>query len=299
MERMTDRGQLLLAGAFVLAVALVGLTLVLTSGGYTTTLAGQDNAVDRGTDAITVREAVRSDLDRYLRRANSEYDFGASPTPETEFNALLPPLADGYRDQYGRHGRLVDVGSSATFQDGHDIDLSTNGRFDRLDTDGDGSEEIVTDSRTRNVTLAFRQVPSGSSSFELRFYTGTREWLVDVSTMGGTDWVVTVEEVSGTYSQSCTRSGTSPDMIVDVSAATIDGNHCPALEQITFDQKQYSVAVDGDLSATWGRMWMTVKGPGSALSVEEVIYSARVPFRYDSPSVSFETELRSAPGEIR
>lgn len=303
MERMTDRGQLLLAGAFVLAIALIGLTLVLTSGGYTTTLAGQDNAVDRGTDAITVREAVLSDLDRYLMRTNSKYSTYS--TRQAQFNSILDPpsggksLSDGYRDQYGRHGRLVDLGSSATYQEGHEIELMSDGSFDRLDSDGDGEEEIVTNSRIRNVTLAFSDVPTGSSSFELRLYTGAREWLVDVSTMGGSDWVITVEEVSGSYAQSCTRPGTSPDMFVDLSAATIDGNHCTALEAITFDQKQYSVKVDGALSQTDGRIWMTVKGPGPAVTYDSVIYSANVPFRYDSPSVTYGTELRSAPGEIR
>lgn len=295
MDRMTDRGQLLLAGAFVLAVALVGLTLVLTSGGYTTTLAGQDNAVDRGTDAITVREAVLSDLDRYLRRANSEYTGFA--TQDTQFRAVLPALADGYRDQYGRHGRLVDLGTPATLERGHEIELSTDGDYDRLDTDSDGSEVIVTNSRTRNVTLAFSSgVPGDSIRF--RFQGATREWVVEVLNNGG-DWVVTVDEVSSMYTQSCTRTGTGSDMFVDLSAATIDGNHCPPLEQISFNQKQYSVSVEGDLSTIRGRMWMTVKGPGLAGPTDDAIYSARVPFRYDSPSVTFETELRSAPGEIR
>lgn len=297
MDRMTDRGQLLLAGAFVLAVALVGLTLVLTSGGYTTTLAGQDNAVDRGTDALTVREAVLSDLDRYLRRANSEYDFPVTPTPETKFRAVLPALADGYRDQYGRHGRLVDLGTPATLELGHEIELSTDGNYDRLDTDSDGSEVIVTNSRTRNVTLAFSSGFSGHS-IRFRFQGATREWVVEILNVGG-DWVVTVDEVSSMYTQSCTRTGTGSDMFVDLSAATIDGNHCPPLEQISFNQKQYSVSVEGDLSTIRGRMWMTVKGPGLAGPTDDAIYSARVPFRYDSPSVTFETELRSAPGEIR
>ena len=115
MAGLNDRGQLLLAGAFVLAVALIGLTLVLTSGGYTTTLASQDNAVERGTDAVTVRESVVSDLDHHLERANSKY--GSLSDRESAFRAVVPAVGSGVRNQSAQRGRLVELSDSA-FENG-------------------------------------------------------------------------------------------------------------------------------------------------------------------------------------
>lgn len=318
MERVTDRGQLLLAGAFVLAIALIGLTLVLTSGGYTTTLAGQDNAVNRGTDAITVREAVLSDLDRYLRSANSEYadllsDPPTAPNPEPKFKNVIPELADRYRDQYGRHGRLVEVEapSSSKIEHGYRVAQPDGESFQDLEaseSDADNVVSLASDARVRNVTFIFESVPPASNPFQIEFVTpsGSENWQVAVFQSGG-GWDVTVTSTGG-YSATCTRSGTTDDMAVDLSAATIDGDPCPALEGVAPSTHTYDVRLMGELNVD-GRFWVTVDDLNagkrsqyrtySNTEIADVIYSAKVPFRYESSSVSYRTDLRTAPGEIR
>lgn len=294
------RGQLLLAGAFILAVALIGLTIVFTSGGYTTILTTQEASVDRGTDAITVRESLTADLDRYVGYANNDPTHTNYAQRRSAFQTLVRGLEPSIRDRHAEHGKLVDLDAASTsFEEGHEIELASDGSFDRLDSSSPaGSETIVTNAKTRNVTFVFSDVPTGSSSFDIRFESGGRTWVISVTTTGSTDWEVTVERPAGGYSKTCTRPGTSPDMVVNVDAATIDGNHCPALEAITFEDS-YDVTVEGDLSVTKGRMWMTVEGPPPSSTYDHVIYSARVPFSYHSASVEYETELRIAPGEVR
>lgn len=302
MAGLNDRGQLLLTGAFVLAVALVGLTLVFTSGGYTTTLAGQDSAVERGTDAITLRESVQSDLERALRYANRNH----SPYSDrrSAFSRTVPEIGAGVRNHSARHGRLVEVSdatSGLSYQEGYQVELRSDGGFDRLDSNATGNETLVSNSNARNVTFVFSDVPTGTSSFNVSLDSGSREWLMTVETGGGAGgaYTVTVERRSGSYAQTCTRPGTSPDMGVDVSGATVDGTHCPALEAIEFDEANYDIRIDGELNGTEGRLWMTVEGAPPSTGYDRVVYSARVPFRYYSASVDYRTDLYVAPGEIR
>ena len=309
MAGLNDRGQLLLAGAFVLAVALIGLTLVLTSGGYTTTLASQDNAVERGADAITVRESVVSDLGHHLERANSKY--GSLSDRESAFRAVVPAVGSGVRNQSAQRGRLVelsDSGSVAT-DDGFRIEQTADDDFDRFSAAGALERTLASDVRARNVTFVFSEVPSGSP-FTIEFdVSGSADsWFVELIE-SGSGFDVTVRDSAGSYSQTCTRPGKSDDMTVDISTATVDGRHCPALEAIDTDSRRYDVVFDGNRDDTSGRFRVTVDDLQVSrettyiaqpnIDPVEVVYSARVPFRYHSASVDYRTDLRIAPGEIR
>jgi len=309
MAGLNDRGQLLLAGAFVLAVALIGLTLVLTSGGYTTTLASQDNAVERGTDAVTVRESVVSDLERYLERANGKY--GSLSDRESAFRAVVPAVSSGVRNQSAQRGRLVELSDSGSvaIEDGYRIEQTTTDDFDRFSGAGTLEQTLASDVRARNVTVVLSEVPS-SGRFVIEFdVSGSPDsWFLELSE-SGSGFDVTVRDSAGSYSQTCTRPGKSDDMTVDVSAATVDGRNCPALEAIDTDSRRYDIVFDGNRDDASGRFWVTVDdlqvsrettySAQPNLDPVEVVYSARVPFRYHSASVDYRTDLRIAPGEIR
>ncbi|WP_436908104.1 DUF7261 family protein [Halosimplex marinum] len=299
-----DRGQLLLSGAFVLAVALIGLTIVLTSGGYTTTLTTQDTSVERGTDAIATRESVSADLERYLRDVNEEPAATTTRSARKDsFRDLVSQLGPWLNERYAEHGQLVDIGpeSAVSFERGYQIELATDGPFDRLDSDSSGSETLVSDAKARNVTFVFSDVPTGSSSFDVTFDSGSREWLLTVTTAGGgSEWDVTVDQDGTSYARTCTVTGSPSEMTVDVDGATIDGDHCSALEAIEFEADSYAVTISGDLSGTSGQLWLTGEGATPDTSYDDsIIYSARVPFTYQSATVDYRTELRIAPGEIR
>ncbi|WP_436929872.1 DUF7261 family protein [Halosimplex halobium] len=301
-----NRGQLLLSGAFVLAVALIGLTIVLTSGGYTTTLTTQDTSVERGTDAIATRESVSADLERYLRDVNEEPTATTTRSARKDsFRDLVSQLGPWLNERYAEHGQLVDIGpeSAVSFERGYQIELATDGSFDRLDTsrNGPGTETLVSDAKARNVTFVFSDVPTGSSSFDVTFDSGSREWLLTVTaTGGGSQWTVTVDRTGTTYARTCTVTGSPSEMTVDVDGATIDGDHCLALEAIEFEEDNYEVTISGDLSGTSGQLWLTGEGtPPSTSYDDSIVYSARVPFTYQSATVDYRTELRIAPEEIR
>jgi hypothetical protein len=305
MAGMTDRGQLLLAGACILAVTLIGLTLIFSSGGYTTTLSNQDTAVERGTDAVLVRQSVEADLERYLTRVNNDPAYTTYTLRVANFRNVLTELGETIRKRFADHGRFVDVEAGATvaYQEGYQIELATDDDFDRLDSNGDGTETVASDTRVRNLTFVFSEVPTGSSSFGITFDAGSATWLVTVTTTGGTDWHVTVERPSGSYARTCTVEGTATtppsEMTVNISEATVDGNRCPPLGAIDLGNERYDVTVSGDLGGTEGRLWMTVRGPRPSTSYDEVIYSVEVPFHYNSATVAYRTDIHVAPGEIR
>ena len=93
-------------------------------------------------------------------------------------------------------------------------------------------------------------------------------------------------------------------MTVDVSDATVDGDHCEALKTIS-PGGAYDVRFEnGNLAQ--GRYWLTVGdgdsnsniGSGTNPEWEPVVYSVTVDFRYQSSTVDYVTPIRVAPGEI-
>ncbi|MFB6139043.1 MAG: hypothetical protein ABEJ26_01250 [Halosimplex sp.] len=202
----------------------------------------------------------------------------------------------------------VEQPAPAAIDDGYRIAQPHGETFRDLDDDSDGVVTLANDRKARNVTFVFESVPAAPDQFQIEFVTpsGTENWAVDVS-QSGPGWDVTVTNTGG-YSATCTRSGTASDMTVDISAATVDGGHCPALEAIEPETDTYDVRLTGELGVD-GRFWVTVDDlttgkqtkytTSSTTRLGEVIYGARIPFRYDAPTVSYRTDLRIAPGEIR
>lgn len=310
------RGQLLLAGAFVLAVALIGLTIVLTSSSYTTTLASQENDIVSGNDAVSVREAVATDLTRQFEYVFDNYGHGNRRAP---FEAAVSQVGNETVTHYARRGRMVNATMTPTgaeFIEGTRIKQGDTTDLEHPNSN-DPDWKPATNVELRNATF----VISGLSETDPQ---KAFNLSLDTPADAGKNWSVVFysDSSSGRFtvrSQSPTgelRRCTRPDVRasgvsyeVDIDAGTIDGTPCDALQFIDPGRHKYDINItNGDHAS--GRYWMIVDKEPSSSDVESysiglidartnrVLYGARVEYRYHSATVSYETNLDIAHREI-
>lgn len=303
--RSSDRAQLLLAGAFVLAAALIGLTLVLTASNYTATLATGDNAVASGSDAVTVRDGVETDLGRYLDRVNEKY--GANPLRRTEFTSVLRDFRSHVQGAHARHGQLVNVSlaTGTPFVPGKQVSQSTAGQFDdptdSTEGDWDLTGTATSSSLVRNATFVVTDVTaSASDEFRLILSEGATgdQWTVTIreDTSGTTEWVIG----STSSPRECRRPASTGPHTIDVAAATFGGEHCPALEPPADIDSDVLVRFENG-NGVRGKYWFVFDPTGSFTSpatTADVLYAANVEFVYQSATVSYAETLRVVPGEV-
>lgn len=295
------RAQLLLAGAFVLAVALVGLTIVFSANSYTETLSEQDNSVQRGGNALAVRESVTVNLGDILARVNRG-DVPSS-TRSDQFQDNVTVYANATNDYHARNGRLVNVSAdSITLDSGARIEQDSVRNFRDPSMTNSDWYPVPTDSRVRNMRFNFTNLPSstGSPPFVVQFnVSGNNDWKLLFSEASG-NAELTVDEVGGSFEATCRRPfdpTTSTWAKVNVSEATFNGEFCPALAGLD-PAGDYRVRFENGTIPNGRYSMLTSLGTGTVPSSVEVIYSAEVPFRYYSSTIAYERELRIAPGEI-
>lgn len=315
-----DRAQLLLAGAFVLAVALLGLTIVLSAGNYTASLAGDSGSVSQGDDAITARESVRAGVRSYLRLINDRSGVSHSDR-EASLEAVTRVIGERTSEIYAREGRVLVVSpDSDPATEGTRIKQVNKDNFRQPSERGGAAADIdetwsLTNGGTvRNMTFHFSQLPA-SPPFELQFrrVSGTgKEWDLRVEKSGG-NWLIAVEQVGSgpAITLTCERPRSSGDQTMDVTDATMDGTYCPALDAIEMGAA-YDVVVktpgigDSTRDPAEGQFWVIARDPSAeAMNTGDpvetdagLVYSTTVPFSYHSPAVQYEADLRVAPGEI-
>jgi hypothetical protein len=311
---LNGRGQLLLVGAFALAVTLVALTVALTASNYTGTLATESDEITQGGHAISVRESVEHDVERLLVRANSG-ETGYGPR-ETILSNSVPVIADGVAAHHADDGRRVAAElTGSPFTDGVRIKQTGTGAFtDPIDSDE--KWRLASSTTVRNATFVFEKTSSPSvlattPSDGYKLVLG--DWSADTAAWelalyrDGTDWKLRVTGPSGT-SKTCSRPALSlgGEMTVDVDAATVDGEYCDALAFFE-PTASHDVWFEEGL-AVRGRYWLTVQGDQSSIGrtysatspdhADEVLYSATLDFRYVSATVDYETEITVAPGDL-
>ncbi|WP_276300704.1 DUF7261 family protein [Halorussus lipolyticus] len=337
-----DRGQLVLVGALALAVSLVVLAVVLNSAIYTQNLASRSSEAGTGA-AVDVRESVRDGVggvaDSVNRnRAGADYAVLSG--------THLPTALADWRPMAVRQqvvsGRTVSVATAGTTEGTRIADESA-GEF-RPQSAGAtplGYAEphwmVAADAEVRNfrlsgvssadlvsATASFDPKAKGTFFVEVREADGSQKWQVGVYDAGGSVGVMVWDEETETSIGSCQATGGSA--VVDLTDATIGGQHCEALSffaeadgplnvyyvngddvigtyELTVDRAGHAT---GDTlknrvdSANYGRHCAGptyADSPGSGPYAAAAVYSTAVDFRFVSESVTYETDLRSAPGE--
>lgn len=286
--------MILLAG-FAMAVTLLVLAVVINSAIATENL-GTRSDVASTSEAVTYQGAVERGALEALRYANEvngsdEHDeLVANFTTAVEAVSTLSARQQVTRG-YVPNASVVDTVEGTAIRD-------ETGDF----TGPGGSNWSVADpvSEVRWFSLYVDEWNS-TSPHEFRVVASNpSEWYVNISRTGG-EYEVGVNR-SGVY-ESC-YSGPSADFWVNVSAGTVAGSPCPALdldlsptgEDLLFrngsaiGEGRYSLVVDRSVESRYGT------DPGEPRA-DPVLYSATVDLRYRSPDLYYRTSLGIEPGE--
>lgn len=285
-----DRGQIILVGAFALAVVFVALALVMNAAIYTENLATRSESAGTA-DAHTFERATTIAAEEAFRYA---HEVNASDHAGLERN--VTQAMDAYhnvsRTQQAAGGQLVDVTVPPTVP-GTNV-TETNTVFESPGGTGDWTVASGV-SGTRSFRLDVENW-LGDSSDELWVVAGDAgDWYLNVS-YDGSQWEVGVND-SGTYTTCATTA--AGDVAVDFSDGTVDGDECAALNLGdvggTYDLKirngsvadgDYTLIADVDPSAV-----------ASSVPTEEVLYAMTVELTYRTPELRYRTTIRVAPGE--
>lgn len=326
-----ERGQLILIGGLSLAVVFVALALVLNSAIYTENLATRtsDNPADTAMqfrhDALvgagTVIEHVnrnggdRTYSDRYSEYQNAVDEWQGLHASYSAVNGLFTEIRAP--DGAGNEGTRVvddDPGSNYTSAAGQtDWTVANDAQIRQLQMNVDkGDFPSSVDDGTVKDTLDGAE----NSAFYAEIDDGADSWRVAVYRDSNTDEVKVMSyDLSGGFS-TCTAEGESVQ--IDITGETLDGTHCEALSfvddlsnthaisyhnahlifgtyELTVDRVEGSFRSEVD-AENGGSTYFDNPGDGAPYTTP-AIYSATIELVYDGPSVTYETEVRVAPGE--
>ncbi|WP_436909965.1 DUF7261 family protein [Halosimplex marinum] len=291
-DRRDRRGQMILVGAFALAVAFVALALVMNAAIYTENLATRSESAETANAHAFHRATatMAADSFRYAHDAHSgdrdALNRSVRDSVEVYYNAT--------RRQQAAHGQITNVSVART-----------NPGVNVTDTDGTfGSDsglddwDVATDVRQfHTFRLDVKGWPDPDSD-DLQVVAGDSEtWFMNVS-HDGSSYTVGVND-SGTYSV-CDSTITG-DFTVDFAAGTVDGDDCDALD-LEGVSGPYDLRFENGSVAS-GDYTMVVDGTAGSEVTDaqktEILYSMEVDLVYWSPDLRYRSTVRVGPGERR
>ncbi|WP_435179152.1 DUF7261 family protein [Halorussus sp. AFM4] len=340
-----DRAQIVLIGALTLAVSLVAVAVVLNSAIYTENLASRsgDAGVGAGVDA---RESVRDGVGGLTDRVNENHagdDYAALygtglPTALADWR----PMAVRHQVVAGRTFRVTRAGGMEGTRIAQDGVGEFTPRTSGANPLGYGAPNwlVAAPVEVRQFRLADVSAADLTGTTPVSDPTATADvFVVDVRDAADSDrWQVGVyrntndgdieltvwDADSGSHVGSCATSDSTAS--VDLTGATLDGEHCDALGflgeldgparifyangdairgtyELTVDRAGHRTDAplkDRVDAVNYGRHCAGptyADGPGSEPYAAAAVYSATVEFRYVSESVTYETDVRAARGE--
>lgn len=312
-QATSERGQLILVAAVVLAVTFVGLALVVNSVIFSENLATRGD-VPGSSEALDTRYEVTQTVGTIMTAVHRDDD------------PRLDDIQEGIGDiriqgglQQARSGRVVDL-SYVSHEAGQRLAQDNVSQLNSTDGDADWTLAEGVDT-TRDVRFNFTEV---NSEFKL-----VAEENNPLEPDDPTFWNMTVapnENITvelnetGTSSETYECAGTSDAQFVDVTGATVDGERCQALERngtgaptwfgtgtgINEDGETFDISFEGsdDVNGTYSMI--ILGGGGLSLDLDEfandsddeIYYSITVDYRFVTHEVRYETEVEVAPGEV-
>ncbi len=320
----TERGQLLLATAFVLSILFVVLALLLNSAAYTGIAATSAGSLHGSAQASSLQADVTDGTVTLLGSINT----GATAS----YSERTQNLTRGIDDWSDLNTRLAAPRSGSKTISLLDVTHGT--RIVQRDSDRDfssasgaGNWTLAPDvTRITHYRLTVSHpslVDPGSdtsasglrndSVFRLAVTVdGTTDtWRMFTYRDGGSDVVVVVEDPSGALSSECRVAAGSDDTVtVDVTNATVGDTDCPTLAFVqslggAFDlQYERGSNAVGTYSGTVDVARSTVTdahyGPSGSSTqpyAAAVLYDATVELVVDSPAYSYRTTRQVVAGD--
>ncbi|WP_128478059.1 DUF7261 family protein [Halorussus pelagicus] len=314
-----DRGQLILVTGLAVAVTLVALVLLLNTVIYTQNLATRGAEVEDGGAVSFQQETIAGVGDVVDAENRAEYDTRTKV--EANVTAGVKRY-DRLASRYSAERSTLAVVETET------VDL-TEGRILRQT---DASRNFTSDGESADWTLVedagsgdgpgvrgfaltvARDELSGTagSAFAVRAVGSSDEWQARIYDDGG---AITVAVKNGSEaSATAVCSVMVSEATIDLTSGTVGGQRCPALVWANGVAAPYDVAFENadDATGTYGVTVNTsaagtdvrtgnVAGPGTSSSPRSApaVYAARFEIHFETPTLTYHTTVRSAPGEPR
>jgi len=320
MADVTDRAQLILVTALVLALTLVALTLLLNTVIYTDNLASRGIDTE-GRDAVTFQDSVSADIGDLIDEENRRA-HGSHGSVEENVTSGLEPLETIYTLRYAEHASIVEVNASSFKTSNGTLVRQTNSTRS-LTNESDESDWTITtdvdDTRGFIMTLENSTLISTSASqaetdgaFYINVTSPGQEWRAYVyENETNSEVAIAIDNGTGaTEICSVDRSLVR----VDLTGGTLGAEPCSGLDWTNSIANDYDISfVNGDNAE--GRYDLTVNtsGTGSVnesnlndgTSVQDspyylpAIYSATVDIRIQNAELRYEATIRIARGESK
>lgn len=314
MARLTgDRGQMLLIGAFILAVAFVGLALIANAAIYTENIASRNDAGGAG-DALQSRHAVAEGVGDAMARANV-YNNSAWSHITDNVSAAADTVAVIAAREEAADGRYVDVSATGHTEGTRIADNASGGSVFRGSSGAHDWTVAETDRARAFVMTVDHDNVTGTNSFggplddefRVNVTDGTDSWIVNVTGHSGT-FTVGVDPPGGDAG-TCAVSGSPETVTIDLTAGTVAGRDCPAMTfregvsapyDVRFNRSyevrgNYSLVIDN--AGYSNPELQSGAGPGQEPYQTVAVYRSTLTFRYDGSGVRYETAVRVLPGE--
>ena len=306
-----DRGQIILVAAFALGVIFIALAVVVNAAIFTENLATRGEATS-DSDALTYRYELEESVGRALTYVNTEASSGVLvSTLETRVNVNITDISNLGGREKATFGRAVTVSNVTWYAEGTRFENSTS-TFESANGDATWALATNTDATRKlvlNVTDTSELAVGRDGAFNLSVQAGNDYWNLTVfndTTTGPVNVTVTTGTGDVAY---CTRAVSEPFTIA-VTEGLVAGQRCPALRvsdnrQMWFGtgvSEPYSIVFDNATSIEGGYSGI-INGtniglvPGTPASTTTALYSLKVGYRYETPSLRYQTAIRVAPGE--
>lgn len=326
------RGQIILIAAFTLAVVFVALALVVNSAIYTENLASR-GSTGGSSDALYLRHELEIVLGNVLTEVNeynvSDHDSAletgvGNATYEVERQQAL---SGAYVNVSGIQDR--DAGDRIVQNETTPREFTSESGTVNWQLANDlTSLPDVDEARAFEMTVQMSSLSAGSGgayTAVVQEWDTTNNWTMQLYHVSGSpnEFVVDVQRPDGT-SRQCQRTITDTTVHVDVTGGTVDGEPCYALRRyaapgatagedlrfttgtgtrynVSFQNGDaaagnYSMVVD---SSVGGVTSSNLNSGGSRVSPYTTpgTYEFTVGLTYRSNAVTYETDVRIAPGE--
>lgn len=312
MADVNDRGQLILVTALAIAVLLVGLVLLLNTVIYAENLATRGADIG-GQDAVEYRQTVITGVGGTIDSENS-VGYDSSTAVRENVSSAVGRLDELLAQKHIKRTELVEV-SNVSLTDGTVLlqPTDTNG-FNSSAASGSMTDwplaSSVESTRGFVMTIDGSDVTgtTRSNGFQVIVDDGTNQWKLYVYDDGG----LTIDAKNGTETPNTVCTPTGPNVTIDVTGGTVDGEPCPGIVfakgvatpyTISFANGDtaggtYSLTLKGD-PTTHSNVQANFNGPQSGLAPRYgyAVYDATVDVRYQTNVIRYTDTVRIAPGE--
>jgi len=307
-----ERGQILLIAAFTLAVTFIALAMVVNGAIFTENLASQGESRG-GTDALEVRAEANATAGTVMDHVN-EHAPDDTVLLQQAFIANVSRMGEQFQRYELLTGTSLDLSYIGDKTDGVYVEDEAPPTNDFVAADGTQDWIVGSDiSRTRALEFTVREAPvsvTDSAVFRVRVTDASDTYELRIGESSGHP-AVRVESPAAAGPMECVLSGQSYPLELDVMGAQFGGEYCEALDEISFSEgvlSNYQFMLVNGHNARGNYSMVLTGGPvslggpyGSAGTDEPIekfaLYDAEVAMLLRTDRITYEDEIRVAPGE--